>query len=117
MLLFYYQLFATTPNVSTTTIKDYIAVEALVAGLNPQMMQGIAERESSFNCNAVGDNGTSYGCFQIHKPETKKIRPISKDQAKNIVISTNWAIQTIKEDGDCHQWSTCEKVMATLASP
>lgn len=115
VLAFYYTMFNSGVEVSTSTIKDYIGVEALVSGVNPQLLQGIAERESMFNCKAVGDKGTSFGCFQIHNPETKKIRPITIDQAKDIRVSVNWAIQTIKEDGDCHQWSVCKDVMASLS--
>lgn len=113
ILMFYYSLII-NGNRDPIVIKDYIAVESIAMGVNPQIMQGLAEKESKFNCNAVGDHGTSFGCFQIHNPESKKVRPLSKEEAKDVIKSTNWAIQTVKEDGDCHQWSTCHQVMDNL---
>nr|AKH47801.1 hypothetical protein [uncultured marine virus] len=114
IVLAYYYGLITSGNASEVVIKDYIVTEALVAGLNPQMLIGIVEHESGFNCDAVGDHGESFGCWQIHKPTQKKVRPISVKDAKDIIKSTTWAIKTIQEDGDCHQWSTCKEVMREI---
>ena len=113
ILLWYYANMDARRN-DPVFIKDYIAVEALISGVNPQMMQRIAYHESRFNCNAVGDGGESHGCWQIHRPEKKKVRPLTVEQAKNPIIATQWSIQTIKEDGSCRQWSVCKKVMSEL---
>ncbi len=116
MVLVFYCQQIQNGNRDPELIKDYIAVESIVGGVNPQMMQNIAEKESEFNVNAVGDKGTSYGIFQIHNPESKKIRPLSIEDAKDPIKATQWSIQTVKEDGDCHQWSTCKDAMRSLGS-
>lgn len=102
VLAFYYAQIS-SGNVTPEIIKDYIAVEALVAGVNPQMAQSIAGDESQFNCKAIGDHGESLGCWQIHMPAHKEISP---DQAYDIVWSTEWSIAQLKE-GNCKIWSTC----------
>ncbi len=102
MLLFYYNQIA-LGNTSPEIIKDYIAVEALAAGVSPQMAQSIVHDESKFKCDRVGDHGTSYGCWQIHLPAHKEI---SKEQAFDVVWSTNWSMQQLKA-GNCKIWSTC----------
>lgn len=111
--MWYYSQIATGRN-DPIFIKDYIGVEALAGGVSPQMMQGLAKEESDFNCDAIGDHGDSHGCFQINKPAQKKTRPITVKQAHDVVVSTQWSIETVKEDGSCRQWSTCKKVMASL---
>lgn len=112
MLLFYYSQI-TSGNTNPALIKDYVAVEALVMQVNPQIAQGIVREESNYNCDADGDHGTSHGCWQIHLPAHQDI---SKEQAHNIIWSTQWSLREIKENG-CDIWSTCKKVMKTLASP
>jgi hypothetical protein len=111
VLLFYYNAIL-LGDTSTTTIRDYIVTEALIAGVNPQIAIGVAERESKFNCNAVGDHGTSHGCFQIHLPAHTDI---TKEQAHNIIWSTQWSIEEMKKNG-CKIWSTCKDVMKTISS-
>lgn len=112
-LVWYYAQIALGRN-DPAFIKDYIGTEAIAAGVNPQMMQGLADKESRFHCEAIGDHGDSHGCFQINKPTQKKVRPLSVEQAHDVIVSTNWSIQTIKEDGSCRQWSTCGAVMKEL---
>lgn len=103
MLLFYYNQIA-LGNPSPEIIKDYIATEALVVGINPQMAIAVAEKESQLNTQAIGDHGTSFGIWQIHNVEEKGL---TKPQAEDLVFSTNWAMKTMKEDGSCREWSTC----------
>ncbi len=102
VLLFYYSQIA-NGNTDPVLIRDYIATEALVAGVDPQMAQEIVSKESKFNCEAIGDHGTSHGCWQIHLPAHKDI---SKAQANDIVWSTQWSMKQLKE-GNCKIWSTC----------
>lgn len=56
--------------VAASDIQQIIIEEANRAGVNPALMLAIANQESGFNPNAVGDKekGGSYGLFQIHKP-------------------------------------------------
>lgn len=56
--------------VAASDIQQIIIEEANRAGVSPALMLAIANQESKFNPNAVGDKslGGSYGLFQIHKP-------------------------------------------------
>lgn len=107
ILAFYYQQIA-LGNTSPEIIRDYIATEALVQGVNPQLALGIATRESKLNPNAVGDHGTSIGLWQVHLPAHPSI---SREMALNIVQSTQWAIKELK-NGKCKEWSTCPASMS-----
>lgn len=55
---------------AASDIQQIIIEEANRAGVSPVLMLAIANQESGFNPNAVGDKsvGGSYGLFQIHKP-------------------------------------------------
>lgn len=63
-----------TPRVSANTnardIQSMIVRVAKEEGVDPALALSIAHVETggSFNPNAVGDNGNSFGLFQIHKP-------------------------------------------------
>lgn len=63
-----------TPRVSANTnardIQSMIVRIAKEEGVDPALALSIAHIETggSFNPNAVGDNGNSFGLFQIHKP-------------------------------------------------
>lgn len=102
ILLFYYSQFA-LGNTSPEIIKDYIATEALVAGVNPQLAIQIAHDESKFNPMAIGDHGESYGIWQIHLPAHVSL---NAQNAQDIVFSTQWSVNQLKE-GNCRIWSTC----------
>lgn len=56
--------------IAASDIQQIIIEEANRAGVSPVLMLAIANQESGFNPNAVGDKslGGSYGLFQIHKP-------------------------------------------------
>ena len=60
------------PRVSVNTndrdIQSMIGRIAKEEGVDPAIMLSIAQQESGFNPNAVGDGGKSFGLFQIHKP-------------------------------------------------
>lgn len=63
------QVGSSQPTVASD-IQQIIIEEANRAGVSPALMLAIANQESGFNPNAVGDKslGGSYGLFQIHKP-------------------------------------------------
>lgn len=102
ILLFYYNAIL-QGNTDPIIIKDYIAVEAIIAKVDVTMALHIAEAESKFNKEAVGDHGTSFGIWQIHNPQSKGL---TKEQAKDIVFSTTWSMNQLKQ-GNCRIWSTC----------
>ena len=56
--------------IAASDIQQIIIEEANKAGVSPALMLAIANQESGFKPNAVGDKslGGSYGLFQIHKP-------------------------------------------------
>lgn len=59
-----------TPRVSANTnardIQSMIVRVAKEEGVDPAIMLSIAQQESGFNPNAVGDDGKSFGLFQIY---------------------------------------------------
>lgn len=59
-----------TPRVSINTnardIQSMIVRVAKEEGVDPAIMLAIAQQESGFNPNAVGDGGKSFGLFQIY---------------------------------------------------
>lgn len=59
-----------TPRVSVNTnardIQSMIVRIAKEEGVDPAIMLAIAQQESGFNPNAVGDGGKSFGLFQIY---------------------------------------------------
>lgn len=60
------------PRVSVNTndrgIQSMIVRIAKEEGVDPAIMLSIAQQESGFNPNTVGDGGKSFGLFQIYKP-------------------------------------------------
>lgn len=50
---------------------------------------GMAYTESRFNCDAIGDGGKSYGCFQIHRGYHPHI---TVAQAKDLNFSIPWTL-------------------------
>lgn len=96
--------------LTTDFITAYIAQTAQAYGINPQAALLLSFKESHWNPKAVGDNGTSYGVWQIHNPVAKGM---TIEQAEDINYSTNWAMKTMLKDGGCRQWSTCKYLTDT----
>lgn len=59
-------------------------------------IMGIAWKETRFNCQAVGDGGKSFGCFQIH---TGFHPNVSKLEAENIDYAVRWVLNFLKGKG------------------
>ena len=57
-------------NMSNQDVKSMIVRIAQEEGVDPALALSIAHIETggTFNPNAIGDNGNSFGLFQIHKP-------------------------------------------------
>lgn len=49
------------------SIVDDLIRLAQSSNINPRIFLSVAQVESSFNTNAVGDHGTSFGLFQLHR--------------------------------------------------
>lgn len=62
----------------------------------PELLISLARCESGFDPYAIGDNGNSYGLWQIYL----KYHPdVSKEQAQDINFSTVWTINKFKAGG------------------
>lgn len=85
----------------------FIATVANEYGINPQTALYVSYKESSWDPQAVGDKGTSFGLWQIHNPKDKGL---TIAQATDIDFSTRWAMKKMKRDGGCMIWSTCPQV-------
>lgn len=61
-----------TPSIPTNTnardMQSMIFGIAKEEGVDPALALSVAQIESGFNPSAVGDNGNSFGLFQIHRP-------------------------------------------------
>jgi hypothetical protein len=88
--------------LSTNDVRAIVLSEARKAGVNPRLALWIASKESQFNPDAVGDNGTSYGIFQIHLPAHPDITIAS---ATDPQFATSWAMRQILA-GKVSMWST-----------
>jgi hypothetical protein len=108
-LLFYYQQIA-LGSTSPAIIKDFIATEATIAGVNPTLAINIATDESGLNPKEIGDFGTSFSLFQIHLPAHQDI---SKKQAQDIIFNVEWSMAEMKKNG-CTAWSTCNEAKSQL---
>lgn len=56
------------PSMSRQDVQSMIVNIAQQEGVDPSLALAVAQQESGFNPNAVGDGGNSFGLFQIHKP-------------------------------------------------
>jgi hypothetical protein len=53
---------------------------------------GIAWTESRFNCQVIGDNGASHGCYQIHQGYHKHI---TQAQAEDLEFASKWTLDRL----------------------
>jgi len=58
-------------------------------------LYAMAYHESRFNCDVVGDQGRSYGCFQIQV----KMHKVSKDFARDFEKAANWSLERMIGNG------------------
>lgn len=89
------------------SVEDYIHYVASREHVSVAKVLAIARCESGIRANAVGDNGKSYGVFQIHLPSHPTI---SKEQALNPFFNISWAIGQMKA-GRWSMW-TCNRTLA-----
>jgi len=69
------------------SLRDYAIYLAVHENLNVGEFLATIECESSFNKDAIGDSGNSYGLAQIHLPSHPYI---TKEQALNPFFALNW---------------------------
>lgn len=59
-------------------------------------IMGMANRETRFKCDAVGDFGASHGCLQIHLG----FHPhVTQEQARDTDFAVNWTLERMQKYG------------------
>jgi hypothetical protein len=107
-----YQEQVETSFVSTSSVKEYIYKEAVIYGVNPVLALCIVKNESQFNPTKLGPEkrGVSQGLWQIYSLAWPNI---TREEAFNIVWSTNWSLTQIK-NGKIRWWSTYSKYCSSI---
>ena len=102
-----------TPRVSANTnvrdIQSMIVRIAKEEGVDPALALSIAHVETggSFNPNAVGDNGNSFGLFQIHRPSHPDYKGGTDPEA-----NTRYGIRLFKRLLDANNGSVNKAIWA-----
>lgn len=91
-------------------IEEYIYYLSAKEQINVSKVLAIARCESKINKDAIGDNGKSFGVFQIHLPSHPTI---TKEQALNPWFNISWSIDRMKE-GKWKMWSCYKTVAQTV---
>lgn len=81
--------------LSQEEIVNLIIATAIRYGINKERFLGTARCESTIRPRIVGDDGASYGLWQIH---LKSHPSVKKEQAFDPVWSTEWAAAKFKKD-------------------
>ena len=109
-------------------VRNIAAKSAAAAGLNPTRPLQIGQLESAFNHNAVGDEGSSFGPYQMHYGNMSQKYPhgglgdvftketgydlrdpnVRKDP-KVIQANADWVMDYMKKHGDS-AWSTSRQL-------
>lgn len=79
-----------------------IGIEKGLSGGKIRQIIGVINCESSWDVNAIGDDGTSFGLVQIHLPAHPSI---TAEQANNPVFAIDFITSEFKK-GNEHMW-TC----------
>lgn len=107
LLYVFYFLLVINPSISYAQtpqqVAEYIATQANKYGVDPKLALYITWQESHWDCSQIGDQGSSFGCWQIHLPESKGL---TKPEAQDLIISTDWSLKQLAQD-HCVLWSTC----------
>jgi hypothetical protein len=80
--------------MSSDTVKAIIAEESQKMGVPSWIPLTIANVESGYDPNSVGDNGTSFGVFQLHRGGLAP-SSLSDAQLKDPRTNTQIALQTM----------------------
>jgi len=83
------------------TPEKYLWEASIKYGVDYDLLLCLAQKESSFNSLAIGDNGLAKGLFQIHTDK----HSINDECAFDIKCSADWTAQKIKE-GKGYLWTT-----------
>ena len=77
-----------------------ITLVAQSMGLDPNLAIAIAQQESGLNPQSVGDNGTSFGLYQLH--EGGELGNLTQAQAFNPVTNARTALMVVDQVARAH---------------
>lgn len=104
--------------INPVTMNDPVTVITQVAnqyGLPPEIALATAYHESGLNPQAVGDNGTSFGLFQLH--EGGELGSLSPQQAFDPITNAETAIPVIASVYKMHPNWTPGQIAAAAQRP
>jgi soluble lytic murein transglycosylase-like protein len=87
------------------TINELITEKANKYGVSEEVMHAVIKCESTYNKNAIGDQGNSYGLVQIHLPSWKNI---TKEQALDPEFAISFLAEKLSE-GKGNLWTCYRK--------
>lgn len=93
---------------STSTIAEVITSVAEKYNIDPVQFLTVAKCESRLLPTAVGDDGTSFGIWQIHIPDHTTV---TVAMAEDVQLSTEWAAQLWLESPD--NWTCYRRIYGT----
>lgn len=82
------------------------------AGIDPRIADEVVMAESSWNNMAIGDNGTSFGLWQInlYSPMGKAVHGITRECAFDPTCSTDYARKLIESKRSWNHWTTYKRI-------
>jgi soluble lytic murein transglycosylase-like protein len=89
------------------TTDELIHEASLNYGVSEALMRRIIACESTFNPNAIGDGGYSFGLVQIHLPSWRGT--ITKEQALDPVFAVDFLAQKLST-GQGRLWTCYRKI-------
>lgn len=100
-------------NTSPEVLRDYAAIEAQIAGVDPQKVIYTIEKESQFKPKARNDNDMAQGCDSRGLVQIRDCNhpTVTDDMANNPIFAVNFLIKNIDK---CNTWwkNTCGKYKA-----
>lgn len=95
---------------SIPTIVDWkveVKNRVIEAGLDWDIVNKIITAESGWNPSAIGDQGRSFGLWQInlYNPKGEKVHNITEKCALDIYCSTEYAIKLINSPRSWNHWT------------
>ena len=98
---------------SQQQIYSIIESTANQEGVSPTLALATAQQESNFNANAVGDNGSSFGLYQLH--QVGLLGSLTPTQAFNPVTNATVALANMAGVQKAYPWVTDPGQIAALA--
>ena len=101
--------------MALTPVQQQIVAAAQKQGVDPALALAIAYNESGFNKNAVGDNGTSYGVYQLHRGG--ELGSLTPSQAFDVTTNANVALSQVAAVAKTHSAWSAGQIAAAAQRP